>query len=104
MIMETDLRRRKIRDQVPMTFVTPEPYVGHIGLGGVGDSMKMMESILRERHIKWICNARITRVEPGKMFVSELDEMGKLKNRARTALQTFNGAPGFQGRGRSIWH
>ena len=37
-IMETDLRRRKIRDQVPMTFVTAEPYIGHLGLGGVGDS------------------------------------------------------------------
>ena len=32
MIMDTDLRRRKIRDKVPMTFVTSEPYVGHLGL------------------------------------------------------------------------
>ena len=38
MIMDTDLRKRKIRDQVPMTFVTAEPYIGHLGLGGVGDS------------------------------------------------------------------
>jgi sulfide:quinone oxidoreductase len=38
MIMDTDLRKRKIRDQVPMTYVTPEPYIGHLGLGGVGDS------------------------------------------------------------------
>jgi sulfide:quinone oxidoreductase len=38
MIMDTDLRRRKIRDKVPMTFVTAEPYIGHLGLGGVGDS------------------------------------------------------------------
>jgi hypothetical protein len=36
--MDTDLRRRKIRDKVPMTFVTAEPYIGHLGLGGVGDS------------------------------------------------------------------
>jgi sulfide:quinone oxidoreductase len=28
MIMETDLRRRKIRDKVPMTFVTPSPISG----------------------------------------------------------------------------
>jgi len=31
-IMDTDLRRRKIRDKVPMTFVTAEPYIGHLGL------------------------------------------------------------------------
>ncbi len=37
-IMDTDLRRRRIRDKVPMTFITAEPYIGHLGLGGVGDS------------------------------------------------------------------
>lgn len=31
-ITETDLRRRKIRDRVPLTFVTSEPYIGHLGL------------------------------------------------------------------------
>ncbi len=35
-ILDTALRRAKVRDQVPMTFVTPEPYVGHLGLDGVG--------------------------------------------------------------------
>ena len=28
LMMSTDLRRRKIRDRVPITFVTPEPYIG----------------------------------------------------------------------------
>ena len=79
MIMETDLRRRKIRDQVPMTFVTSEPYIGHLGLGGVGDSKGLMESIFRNRHIKWICNAKVMRVEAGQMFVTEHDEDGKPK-------------------------
>jgi sulfide:quinone oxidoreductase len=38
MILDTDLRKRKIRNKVPITFVTSEPYIGHLGLGGVGDS------------------------------------------------------------------
>ena len=37
-IMDADLRKRKLRKKVPMTFVTSEPYIGHLGLGGVGDS------------------------------------------------------------------
>jgi sulfide:quinone oxidoreductase len=78
-IMETDLRRRKIRDKVPMTFVTAEPYIGHLGLGGVGDSKSMLESALRDKHIKWICNAKVTKVEPGKMHVTEHDDDGKPK-------------------------
>jgi sulfide:quinone oxidoreductase len=76
-IMETDLRRRKIRDKVPMTFVTSEPYIGHLGLGGVGDSKSMLESALRDKHIKWICNAKVTKVEAGKLYVTEHDEEGK---------------------------
>ena len=43
MIVSTDLRRRGIRDKVPMTFVTAEPYIGHLGLGGVGDTKGMLE-------------------------------------------------------------
>ena len=37
-IFNRDLRRRRIRNKVPLTFVTSEPYIGHMGLGGVGDS------------------------------------------------------------------
>ena len=33
-ILDTDLRKRKLRSKVPMTFVTSEPYIGHLGLGG----------------------------------------------------------------------
>ncbi len=78
-IMDTDLRRRKLRDRVPMTYVTPEPYIGHLGLGGVGDSKGMLESIFRERHIRWICNAKTTRVEAGKLHVTEHNEDGSPK-------------------------
>jgi len=55
-IMGVDLRKRKLRHQVPMTIVTSEPYVGHLGLGGAGDSQGMLQSELRHKHIKWITN------------------------------------------------
>jgi DNA-binding NtrC family response regulator len=29
-----------------MTFVTAEPYIGHLGLGGVGDSQGMLEKLV----------------------------------------------------------
>lgn len=96
-IMETDLRRRKIRDRVPMTFVTSEPYIGHLGLGGVGDSKGMLESAMRERHIKWICNAKITKIEPGKMFVTELDDMGKEKTTHELPFSYSMMLPAFRG-------
>ena len=64
LMMSTDLRRRKIRDRVPITFVTSEPYIGHLGLGGVGDTKGLLESVLRDHDIKWVTSARVDRVEP----------------------------------------
>ncbi len=97
MIMETDLRRRKIRDRVPMTFVTPEPYIGHLGLGGVGDLKGMMESILREKTVRWICNARVSKVEAGKMFITEHDEDGKPKKEHELPFKYSMMLPAFRG-------
>ena len=77
MIVDADLRRRKLRDRVPMTLVTSEPYIGHLGLGGVGDSKGLLESELRQRHIKWITNAKVLEAMAGAVRVAEHDEGGK---------------------------
>lgn len=97
MIMDTDLRRRKIRDQVPMTYVTSEPYIGHLGLGGVGDSKGLLESAMRERHIKWICNAKTTKFEDGQMFVTEHDENGQAKKEHILPFKHAMMLPAFKG-------
>ena len=76
-ILETALRRHRVRDRVPITFVTAEPYIGHLGIGGVGDSKGMMEHEFRNRHIKWITNAKVGKIEPGKFFVEEVDRFGQ---------------------------
>jgi len=96
-IMDTDLRRRKLRDKVPMTFVTSEPYIGHLGLGGVGDSKGMLESELRQHHIKWICNAKVTKVEPGKMFVAEHNDQGEVIKEHELPFKYSMMLPAFKG-------
>ncbi|HJU70209.1 MAG TPA: FAD/NAD(P)-binding oxidoreductase [Paucimonas sp.] len=96
-VFNTDLRRRKLRNKVPITFVTSEPYIGHLGLGGVGDSKSMLESELRHNDIKWITNAKVTRVEPGKMFVTELDEHGAVKKEHELPFKFSMMLPAFRG-------
>jgi len=95
--METDLRRRKIRNKVPMTFVTSEPYIGHLGLGGVGDSNGILESAMRDKHIKWICNAKVTKIEAGKMYVTEHDDMGQEKKKHELPFNYSMMLPAFKG-------
>jgi len=97
MILETELRKRKIRDKVPMTFVTSEPYIGHLGLGGVGDTKGMMESALREKSIKWVVNAKVDKIEDGMMFVTEVDEDGKEKKKHELPFKHSMMLPAFTG-------
>ena len=102
-ILDTELRKRRLRDRVPMTFVTSEPYIGHLGLDGVGDTKGLLESEMRDRHIKWITNARVTGVEPGKMAVEEVSESGnvvkthELPFAYSMMLPAFRGVPAVRG-------
>ncbi|MBI5587344.1 MAG: NAD(P)/FAD-dependent oxidoreductase [Deltaproteobacteria bacterium] len=68
-ILDTTLKRARVRHKVPMTYVTSEPYIGHMGLSGVGDSKGLLEHELRERHINWHTNAKIKKVEKDKMTI-----------------------------------
>lgn len=97
MIVDTELRRRRIRDKVPMTFVTAEPYIGHLGLDGVGDTKSLLESRMRDRDIKWITSARIAKVEDGTMHVEEIAADGSV---AKTHALPFSFSmilPAFKG-------
>ena len=96
-IAETDLRKRGIRDKVKMTYVTSEPYIGHLGLGGVGDTRGMLERELRNKHINWICNAKVDKIEAGMMFVTEFDENGQEKKKHELPFKHSMMLPAFKG-------
>lgn len=96
-ILDTDLRRRKLRHKVPITFVTSEPYIGHLGLGGVGDSKGMLESELRGHDMKWITNAKTTKVEAGKLFVTQLDDHGAELKEHEVPFKMSMMLPAFKG-------
>ncbi len=96
-IAETDLRKRKIRDKVKMTYVTSEPYIGHLGLGGVGDTRGLLESELRNKHVNWICNAKVDKVEAGMMYVTEYDETGAEKKKHELPFKHSMMLPAFKG-------
>jgi sulfide:quinone oxidoreductase len=97
LILDTELKRRKIRDKVPMTFVTAEPYIGHLGLDGVGDTKTLLESELRNRHIKWITNARVTSFEAGMAHVEEVADDGSVKSKHDLPFGYSMLLPAFRG-------
>lgn len=96
-IVNADLKKRKLRHKVPITFVTSEPYIGHLGLGGVGDSKSMLESELRNNDIKWIANAKTTAVDNGTMYVTELNDKGEVHKSHELPFSFSMMLPAFKG-------
>jgi sulfide:quinone oxidoreductase len=96
-ILDTELRRRKIRDRVPMTFLTAEPYVGHLGLDGVGDTKGMLESEMREHHIKWLTNCRVKMIEDGKITAEEVAADGTVTKTHELPFGFSMMLPAFRG-------
>jgi sulfide:quinone oxidoreductase len=68
-----------------------------MGLAGVGDSKGIMESELRQRHIRWITNATVDKLEAGKVAVTERDAQGQpvktetLESKFTMLLPAFKG-------------
>ncbi len=96
-ILDKHLRDKKVRKNVPMTFVTSEPYIGHLGLDGVGDSKGMLESELRQRDIHWICNAKVVGIANGKMEIDEVNDDGSLKKHHSLPYKHSMMLPAFRG-------
>ena len=56
------LRRRGLRHQVPISLLTPEPFLGHMGMGGAGTIRQLLEAALEERDIAYRTSTAITRI------------------------------------------
>lgn len=96
-VLDKALRDARVRDRVPMTFVTAEPYIGHLGLDGVGDTKGLLESEMRQHHVKWITNAKVQKVEPGRMVVEELNDDGTTRQTHELAFTYSMMLPAFRG-------
>ncbi|WP_027330295.1 NAD(P)/FAD-dependent oxidoreductase [Marinimicrobium agarilyticum] len=96
-ILDADLRKRKLRHKVPMTYVSSEPYIGHMGLGGVGDSKGLLESEFRQRDIRWITNAKVDEVTKEHVKVTEHNLKGEAEKTHEIASRFTMLLPAFKG-------
>lgn len=69
--VDTELRRRRLRHKVPITFITSEPYIGHFGIGGLGPSRRWMEDEFAERDIRFLTNQAIEEFTPDEVRLKD---------------------------------
>lgn len=56
------LKQRKARHRVPITFVTPEPFLGHFGVGGMGRARQFLEGEFDHRDIRYRTSVAVSRI------------------------------------------
>jgi sulfide:quinone oxidoreductase len=61
------IKKAGLADVAPVTFVSAEPYLGHFGLGGVGDSAKRVTSFFDRLGIEGLPNTVITEARDGEL-------------------------------------
>lgn len=79
--VEFELRRRGVRDNANITWISNESELGDFGMGGmhikrggyVTHSRIFTESLFTERNLHWITKAHTKKVEPGAAIYETLD-------------------------------
>jgi sulfide:quinone oxidoreductase len=61
------LRRGCLRHKAHITFLTPEPFAGHLGTGGLPRARGMLEWFFRHADIDWVTEAGIESVSGGEV-------------------------------------
>ncbi len=74
LMIDTVLRRTRRRHNFHLHYVTPEPFIGHFGMGGLGRVGRMMEDEFAEREIVTVTNARIAEARADRLVLADASE------------------------------
>lgn len=69
--MAHQLRKRGPAGWTQLTFLTPEPFIGHLGLGGFGSALESTRGLMNDLHIAQITNAAVREIEPGVVVLTD---------------------------------
>jgi sulfide-quinone reductase (EC 1.-.-.-) len=72
-MLNYEAKKRGLRHKFPIYYITSEPFVGHLGLGGVGSSRRVMEDLMAERDIRPTVNVKVKKVEKDHVVYEDLN-------------------------------
>lgn len=65
------LKNRSLAHKVPITFVTPEPFLGHFGVGGFGNIRQYLEGELEKRDVRYHTSAAVSKITDGSVELAD---------------------------------
>lgn len=61
--LDLALRKAGVREEAQITFLTPEPYLGHFGHDGMGNTRQIIEGAFASQDITYVTEAQIDHIE-----------------------------------------
>ena len=89
------LRKAGLKNQVKLTYVSAEPFLGHFGIGGLPHGESLLSMFLRKEHITAVLNTGMDRVEEGRLVPGRAPR--------RSCSGTRSRSPGSRSRAPRRW-
>ena len=65
------LRKAGLKQQVNLTYISAEPFLGHFGIGGLPHGESLLHMFLKKEHITAVLNAAIDYVDEGRLVLAD---------------------------------
>jgi len=65
------LKRFHLCHKAPITFVTPEPFLGHFGVGGFGKIRQFLEGELEDRDVRYHTSAAVSKITESSVELAD---------------------------------
>jgi sulfide:quinone oxidoreductase len=70
--LDIALRKAGVREETQINFITPEPYLGHFGHDGLGNSRQIIEGAFTSQDITYLTEAQIDHIEEGTVVLGNM--------------------------------
>jgi sulfide:quinone oxidoreductase len=65
------LRKAGLKKQVKLTYVTPEPVLGHFGIGGLPHGEQLLGMFAKREHIATVVDTAVAEVDEGRLVLAD---------------------------------
>ncbi|MHB9112203.1 MAG: NAD(P)/FAD-dependent oxidoreductase [Thermoleophilia bacterium] len=87
--LEYAARKAGVRDRIDITWITPEPFLAHFGIGGMAGGEAMLKSFMKMFHINYVVNSEIEKITEDEVA---LKDGRRLPYKYSMIIPPFNGA------------
>ncbi|MEU5878664.1 FAD-dependent oxidoreductase [Spirillospora sp. NPDC047279] len=69
------VKKAGLKGRVPLAYVTPEPFLGHFGIGGLPGGERLLRMFCKKEGIRTVTSAAMAEAQPGRLLLEDGDKL-----------------------------